>query len=129
MKQNRAYSLVRSALKNGVLVRPDTCQKCGDKPQKASDGRSKIHAHHHDYDKPLDVEWLCSKCHRSVTPLPSVIGAPVTAERNGQSKLNANAVRDIRSSALGCARLGKKYGVDKKQIQRVRRGEAWTTIK
>jgi hypothetical protein len=36
------------------------------------------------------------------------------------------AVLDILSSPLGCVYLGRKYGVDKKQIQRVRRGESWT---
>lgn len=47
---------VRSALRSGRLVRPEACSLCGET------GR-KIHAHHEDYRKPFEVEWLCSKCH------------------------------------------------------------------
>lgn len=46
---------VRRAVSSGALVRPEKCSRCG------SGGR--IQAHHHDYDKPLDVEWLCASCH------------------------------------------------------------------
>jgi len=45
----------REAIRNGVLVRPSACEGC------KSGG--KIEAHHEDYGKPLDVRWLCAKCH------------------------------------------------------------------
>lgn len=43
------------AIRYGRLVRPDHCERCGEKCY--PDG------HHHDYSKPLDVEWLCRSCH------------------------------------------------------------------
>ena len=57
----RAYQAVAWALVFGLLIRPDTCQRCG------SDAR--LHAHHHNgYEQEhwLDVQWLCSPCHRVV---------------------------------------------------------------
>lgn len=50
----KARGLVRTALKNGSLIRPKTCEKCD-----AEDP----HAHHEDYDRPLEVVWLCRICH------------------------------------------------------------------
>lgn len=49
----RARKLLNQAIKRGEIIRPP-CQKCG---------APKPHAHHHDYSKPYDVEWLCSTCH------------------------------------------------------------------
>jgi len=50
-----AWSAVGNALINGDITKPDTCSVCNEK--------SRIHAHHEDYSKPLDVQWLCHKCH------------------------------------------------------------------
>ena len=50
-----ARGAVRSALRGGKLKRGTECFFCG--------SGTRIEAHHHDYDKPLDVFWLCSKCH------------------------------------------------------------------
>ena len=41
------------AIKSGKLVR-QPCEDCGKIPSEA---------HHTDYSKPLDVRWLCRKCH------------------------------------------------------------------
>lgn len=55
-EKRHAHNAVRRAVKSGVLVRPDQCARCGRecKPQ----------ASHDDYNKPLDVEWLCQPCHK-----------------------------------------------------------------
>ena len=53
----KARSLVRTALRNGSLIRPDKCLNCSKEciPE----------AHHYDYSKPLEVEWLCKQCHEN----------------------------------------------------------------
>ena len=48
----KARRAVSSAVRAGRLI-PQPCKVCGAKGQ----------AHHHDYSKPLEVEWLCSVHH------------------------------------------------------------------
>ena len=55
-KKRNTYNIVACALRNGKLKKNDRCQICGSK--------SNIECHHHDYDKPLDVIWLCRACHK-----------------------------------------------------------------
>lgn len=62
-EKSRAHQAVRYAISTGKLVRPKTCSKCGNVPTLRRDGRSGFHAHHQDYSKPLQVEWLCAFCH------------------------------------------------------------------
>lgn len=56
-KQARAHYLVRAAIKGGVLVRPDACEVC-------QNPHSQIEAHHDDYNKPLEVIFMCGCCHQ-----------------------------------------------------------------
>ena len=51
-----AHSAVGYAIKSGRLEKPERCESCGDK-------HKTIHAHHEDYGKPLEVDWLCPPCH------------------------------------------------------------------
>lgn len=56
--RQKAWELLNYAVKNGIMIRPENCTKCG------SDKR--IQAHHDDYSKPLDVVWLCEQCHKDI---------------------------------------------------------------
>ena len=51
-----AHGATRSAIKRGLLVPPDRCEKCG-KP-------GRIEAHHADHRRVLDVRFWCAPCHR-----------------------------------------------------------------
>jgi len=50
----KAYQKLHYALRAGKVVR-QPCYICGN---------TKSQGHHKDYSKPLNVEWLCFKCHR-----------------------------------------------------------------
>jgi hypothetical protein len=60
--KSRARQAVLAAIARGELSRPSNCERCG----AASNPllrKPDIEAHHHDYSKPLEVEWLCVRCH------------------------------------------------------------------
>ena len=53
-RRTRAHNAVTRAVRSGKLVR-QPCERCGE---------IKSLAHHEDYDKPLEVMWLCQPCHK-----------------------------------------------------------------
>jgi hypothetical protein len=61
-----AHQVVSAALACGVLVKPRVCDRCGGVNEEH--GRWRIHSHHEDYSKPLEVDWLCPKCHADAHP-------------------------------------------------------------
>lgn len=52
-EREKAHQAVRGAIRNGILKK-QPCEICG---------ISDSHAHHDDYEKLLDVRWLCKKHH------------------------------------------------------------------
>jgi hypothetical protein len=57
-EKRRAHHAVNNAVRDGRLIKPDECSRCGT--------RTSIQGHHRDYSKPLDVVWVCSLCHRRI---------------------------------------------------------------
>lgn len=54
--ETKARSAVNNAIKAGKLVR-GPCEVCG--------STKRIHGHHRDYSKPLEVQWLCASHHKA----------------------------------------------------------------
>lgn len=46
---------LHNAVKRGDIVKPKCCENCGKE--------ERLTAHHDDYSKPLEVSWLCYRCH------------------------------------------------------------------
>lgn len=53
LKKRAARRKVATEIEAGRLAR-QPCRSCG---------AEKADAHHHDYDKPLEIDWLCRRCH------------------------------------------------------------------
>lgn len=49
---------LRVAVKQGLIVEPDSCEICGKEPV-----RRRLSAHHEDHTKPFVVMWVCARCH------------------------------------------------------------------
>lgn len=60
--QKRAVHLVEKAIKKGIITINEKCEKCG-ATKTFSDERRGVQAHHDDYNEPLEIRWLCQKCH------------------------------------------------------------------
>lgn len=52
-----AHVLVGNAVRDGRLTKPKACESCGEAPKR-------LHGHHDDYAQPLNVRWLCPRCHK-----------------------------------------------------------------
>lgn len=55
-KIRAAHILVGNYIRDGKLLKVYCCENCN--------AGGKVEAHHSDYNKPLEILWLCDKCHK-----------------------------------------------------------------
>ncbi len=55
-EKRKARQLFNNAIAAGRIQRGTICSQCS--------SAKKVEAHHSDYSKPFEVEWLCVPCHR-----------------------------------------------------------------
>lgn len=104
MNKKKIGIAVRAAVQRGILIKPDHCQRCGVRKQK----RNLAGHHHNGYGNPLDVVWLCQRCHTKSH-------FKEFGEHNGMSKLTNEVVAKLRMEYDGkwgkLTSLAKKYGI------------------
>ncbi len=120
---NSVLGKVRYAVIKGKLEVPACCPRCGATPPPNKGGARQIQAHHADYSKPLEVEWLCVKCHRAETPVSHQFG-----ETNGLSKLTEPQVREILAAPGSHQSIADYYGVNQTVISDIKRRDAWKHV-
>jgi hypothetical protein len=59
-----AHNILEYAIKKGIVKAKKRCEHCKE-IKTFKDGRTGVHAHHPDYNKPLEVIYLCQKCHHA----------------------------------------------------------------
>jgi hypothetical protein len=62
----KAHCAVNNAVRDGRLKKTP-CVVCG--------SNKRVHGHHKDYSKPLDVTWLCTQCHQRIHAAFPELGA------------------------------------------------------
>jgi len=93
--KERARYAVWYAVKTGKIKKPQNCTKCM--------STERIHGHHHDYKKPLEIEWLCSLCHGVARRKPI---ARQTLEETTASDFMRREVLDELNKACSDSRCG-----------------------
>lgn len=116
----RARKMIAVGIQAGRIEPPSSCEDCGKHVPKAKNGRRQIQGHHHKgYSFPLDVKWLCPKCHCAHDKRPR-------GYANGRAKLTDEAVMEIRNTPLSQgALLAAKFGVSLTTISHARLGRVF----
>jgi len=103
-----ARSLVAVKIKKGELLR-QPCQICG---------REKTDAHHNDYSKPLEVQWLCRKHHRDFHS-----GNELKQYKDPVKRKSKNEISKWLPFG-GQTDIAKKFGVSQSYVSQVMSGTA-----
>lgn len=98
----KAHLAVSQAIKSGQLQR-QPCEVCGSVVQ--------VEAHHADYDKPLDVEWLCQTHHKERHKGP---------RRKKENKIAGERINLVISASLNAEleRMADEQGVSRTELIR-----------
>lgn len=135
-EKTKAQNKLNYAIRKGKVIR-GACEKCGT--------TDKVNGHHHDYNKPYDVEWLCQPCHKlhhhsgenltedhKRVKFAEAKPAVLFGEDNPNAKLTKKDVSQIKAllatGEYSQTKIGKMFGVGQTLISSIKRSKSWLDI-
>lgn len=127
-EKSQAQNRLNYAIRKGRMSRLP-CEACGTE--------ERVHAHHEDYSKPLDVHWLCYVCHKKAHPVSDedkrikfskAKKAHLFGEDNPNASLSndlAGKVRDALALGLSQEMIARAVGVHQTTVSRIKRLKAY----
>lgn len=119
-----AQNRLNYAIKKGLVER-QPCEKCGT--------GNRVHAHHDDYGRPLDVRWLCYLCHKDEHPptdehrrikFEDATPARLFGEENPNSKLSnidRRKILEMLEEGYTQVAVAKRFGITQKTVSHIKR--------
>lgn len=99
--KREAHRILTQALKSYKLIRPGRCEDCGETAREGIEPA--LHGHHPDYSKPLEVEWLCPRCHR--------------ARHSQGSRVDVPEAKRLRAEGQTLQQIGDHFGVTRERVR------------
>ena len=130
-EKTKAQNQLNYAIRNGRMERKP-CEMCGTD--------EKVHAHHHDYTKPYDVNWYCFLCHKKVHPVTDedkrvkfsgYKPAQLEGSSNPNAALDDKSVKHIRivlNMGISQEKIAKAYGVAQSTISQIKLGKRYRNV-
>lgn len=118
-----AHLAVQSAVRAGALKAPSECSMCL--------GKVEVQAHHDDYNKALDVRWLCRRCHHAIHGKRLRHGKVYRGSEHVTSKLTEVEVVQIRaavSSGRKPTAVACEFGVHESTIRLIVKRKTWAHV-
>lgn len=98
-KKLKVRQLLNRAVRTGRVTR-QPCETCGN---------TKSEAHHHDYTKPYDVQWLCRLHHRIQKHPELIIVDEFSHENRRDRRKEARRLRDGKCRHCSKPRISARY--------------------
>jgi transposase-like protein len=121
-EKHKAHIILNEAIRTKQIIKPKNCQKC--------DKEKPLQAHHEDYNKPLNVIWLCSSCHHKTHKLKRIESNSYKQKKvyirkgynnKGKSKpykkpLYFDKAKELRNQGYSYSQIANKLDISKSQI-------------
>ena len=121
MDKRKSQGKLRDAVRRGMIQKSNYCESC----MKTLKREMLSGHHHHGYDFPLDVLWVCQGCHSKIHNMNP------NGSKKVEAKLTEEIVRQLRRMIKYrgfYSEMAKQHKVAVSTVRRAVLGEKWKAV-